>query len=272
MKAGLLLLFILTSMCSVAQRSIDTTSIFIYDSVTNTTTDFSRYFGISAVDNGHTEWFNKHEEDGGAASQLSYFIIDTITESDFLKYKGKYKSKLNKDSSLVEWTDSSFIITTEHSKKTFNTLITDDHPYNYYLGFLKQLNLFVTWYIDGHNEIGSMMLLDNVSGKSFELSLPFDNPNETVLLSPKENNLITYANTSYETDHCFISVIQINKSKKHFKPVFKSGLYIDKVNIEDLVFINENSFAIAVTEAIDGAGENETKKRCYLKASIKEQQ
>lgn len=256
-------------MCAVAQRSIDTTSVFIYDSVTNTTTDFSRYFGISAVDKGHTEWFNKHDEDGEAASQLSNFNIDTITESDFLKYKGKYKSKLNKDSALVEWTDTSFIITTEHSKKAFNTLITDDHPFNYYLGFLKPLNLFVTWHIDGHNEIGSMMLLDKVSGKSFELSSPFDNPNETVLLSPKENYLISFANTWYETDHCFISVIQINKSKKHFKPLFKYGLYIDKVNIEDLIWINENSFAIAVAEAIDDAAENENKKRCYLKASIK---
>ena len=137
MKIRFLLLFLFVSITSYGQISIDTTSVFIHDSITKSSTDWSVYLG------------------GNDSSAT--LLFDTITKTDFQKYKKRYRTKIDTDSLKLNWTDTSFTIKTEHDKITCNTRITDDFPFHDYQGFLVPLNLFVVSFTDGRNEYGALL-------------------------------------------------------------------------------------------------------------------
>jgi hypothetical protein len=257
----------------MGQWSIDTAGIMFYDSVSMTTTDMSQYLGFSpsseTIQQQKTEWFNLDEE---ALSEdnppVSKIKIDTITEKEFVKYKNRYQSKINYDSSLVVWTDTSFTIKCDSSVHTFNTRVTDDFPYCYYKGLLQPLNLYIVWSIDGRNEIGSLLLIDKKTGKVFVFDSGFDEPLTTLFISPGNKYLMSFANTWYESDHCYIPILKINPAKNKFTLNYFYSFCIDKVNIDDMIWVSDNSFALLVTEKENQKNADSIKHKNYLKASF----
>ncbi len=239
------------SSISYGQISIDTASYFIYDSITNTSTDWSRYIG--AFD----------------TLQLISLNFSDISKNEFSEYRKKYHSKINTDSSKVAWTDTSFIIKTNSDKKVYNTRITDDFPYNYYLGFLDPLNLYIVSNIDGRNELGMLLLIDKQTGKEFYYSSGYDYPCEALCISPKNNYLLSYANNWAEHNQCMISVMKIVKSKNNYKLKALVSFDSDSWTINDIAWINDNSFALSVKEKIDLTNyDKENGVDHYFKASF----
>jgi hypothetical protein len=199
---------------------------------------------------GNFQSFNAKENyrvEGDEAEPLNIFKLDTITLNDFSKYKKKYKTHLNKDSSKIRWTDTSFIIKFEKTERIFVANRNDYSFFEYYLGLLEPLNLFIINGIDGHNEIGLMELIDKRTGKSYGFGSPSDYPVETVCISPKYNYLLGYVNDLYE-GNSFISIVIINTKKNNYILKDFCGINMDETHIKDLVWIDENSFAIAADE------------------------
>lgn len=239
------------SSISYGQISIDTASYMLYDSTTNTSTEWSQYLGA------------------GDSIPATLIEFDSITKDDFVNYKKKYHSKIEMDSSKIIWTDTSFIIKSENWSTTFNTKVTDDFPWNYYKGFLEPLNFFLVLNIDGRNELGILLLIDKVTGKQYYLSSGYDYPCESVFISPKNNYLFSYANNGAENNQCSFSILKIDKTKKHFKIKGFNGSEINTWTINDIVWINENSFALSVKEKIDLTdNENGSGIDHYLKGSF----
>jgi hypothetical protein len=233
MRSLIIIMLILFSKVSFGQISIDTTSYMIYDSITNSSTDWSKYLGSG---------------DSVAGISIGF---DTITKDDFITHKKNYHSKIDMDSSKVIWTDTSFKIKTKNWENTFNTTISDDLPWNYYKGFIEPLNFFLILNVDGKNELGILLLIDKVTGKQYFLSSGYDQPCESVFLSPKNNYLFSYANKQTENNQCAFSILKIDETKKHFKFKGFTGLEINTWTINDMAWINENSFALSVKAKTD---------------------
>lgn len=250
-KLFLFFLLFLFSIGVSGQISIDTTSNMMYDSTTNSSTDWSAYIG--AFEN----------------VTPTEFAFDTISEKEFLKYRMKYRSKIKTDSTKLAWTDTSFTIATENWKTVFNTKITDDFPYNYYFGFLEPLNLFLVSNIDGKNELGILLLIDKITGKNYFLSSGFDYPNEALCISKENNYLLTYANNWAETNQCSLAIYKIEKNNIHFKLKFFNGSTLDSFTINELAWIDDTHFALSVKVKTDlNDYEKESGTNYFLKTSI----
>jgi hypothetical protein len=192
------------------------------------------------------------------------FSLDTISEKDFDKYKKKYNTRINTDTAAVVWTDTSFIITTEKSIDTFNTVISWRASWYYFKGLLEPLNLYIVLGIDGHNEVGWLEVRDKKTGKAYYLEAPSDYPIEVLCISPAQTFLLGYVNDLYDGNG-FFSIMKINKNKSIYTFAQAFDVHIAKTYIEELVWINENSFAIkAVKEYTD----EENIPSFYLKVSF----
>lgn len=251
MKNFLIYLFLAISQTTYGQISIDTTSYMIYDSLSQTSTDWSHF--LAAFD----------------SIQPTTLTFDTITMNDFAIYRKKYHSKIDTDSSKLVWTDTSFTIKTENWKTAFNTNVTYYFPYNYYLGFLEPLNLFIVSNIDGHNELGTLLLIDKKTGKEFYFSSGYDYPCEAIFISPKNNYLLSYANNWSEHNQCMISILKIVRTKNHYQLKGFSVFNSDQWTINEIAWINDNSFALSVKEKIDLRNYDKNNGiNHYLKASF----
>jgi hypothetical protein len=176
-----------------------------------------------------------------------FFRMETIPIPNYKQLKSKSKSTLNTDSTKVIWTDSSFVIKLKHSTKEFICNKRDYSKCNYYLGYLSPLQLYAISYVDGHNEVGMLVMLDKVSGKTFCLNSQSDSPLESPTVSRDTSILSAYVNNVY-TDEGYISLykIEIKGAKYQLKP--HAGLVFNKSIIEDLIWINKSQFIVLIKE------------------------
>jgi hypothetical protein len=241
--------------------SIDTSSEMQYDKISKTSYDLSQHLSKFLI-----------KEDSA-----SVFQFDTISKIVFSKYLRAYNPKINTDTSNIIRTDTTFSVTTANSCINFPADQRNElKHFTGYVGFLEPLNLFVLQDIDGHNEVGTLLLLDGITGKRFYFESPFDEPYETVKISPKDQYLLAYANTWYEHDHSFISILKIKKDGTHYKLKDFAGSYMNNTLIEEAVWIDETNFALSVVEKIismdEVSGERiqTGEKHYFLKASFTE--
>jgi len=217
-----------------AQATIDTSSHFIVDSVTGTSTDWSVYIGWS-------------DTIGGSG----VLKMDPIDDQEYLRCKRIHPNPLRTDSSLVSFTDSSFTIHTANKSLTYTTLIQDNTPWAEYNGWMDALQLHIVTSIDGKNEIGTLQLIDDGSGKVFYLESGWDGPCSPPLLSPDGKTLVTYANSNYETDQSLVMLHHIRRRGKHYRIELIHAETLPGRLIEDVVWMDNDYFAMACSEVRD---------------------
>ena len=234
---------------------IDTTSQPIFDSAGSFTVDVSRYLG--------------NELGNDSIKNLAY---DTISKEEFEKYKKTYSDKIDRDSLRVGHGDTTFTITGEKKKSVFLTNITEMHTSDSYVGYLKPLNLYLVESIDGHNETGSLILIDAKSTKAYYWESLFDEPLDYVSISPGNQYLLAYANSDYEHANSYISVLKINSKKKDvYSLETVLALNLDPLTIKDLVWENDKSIVLSVVESIlSEEGLETSQKTYYLKITFKD--
>lgn len=227
---------LLISSTSYGQISIDTTSRYIFDPETNTKTDWSMYLGAM---------------DSIPPSALEF---DTISRSEFEGYKKMYRSKINIDTSKVLWTDTSFVISEKNWSRNYNIAVTEEEPFNNYMGYLEPLSLYLVTSIDGRNETAMFSLVDQKTGKEFYLNSGFDYPCVIALISPKNNFLLSWSNNEYEYNESMLVVLKVEKQRKKFQLKGFVDFSTNQWRVQDVVWINENSIALHVdqTEVEDG--------------------
>ncbi len=231
---------------------------------------YSSMLGLKNMQEDGLQWFNVGEDNAeenffNKGKFLSVFKLDTISLSDFTKYKKKYKPEINKDSSKVKWTDTSFTIKFDNTERTFVANQNDYSFFEYYLGLLEPLNLYMVHGVDGHNEIGWMELIDKKTGKAYVFESLSDYPIENLCISPKYSYLLGYVNDLYD-GRCFISLLKINRKKNTYTLNDFYGINMEKTHCKELVWIDENSFAIA---ADDTYTYDTVAPKYYLRISFK---
>jgi hypothetical protein len=176
--------------------------------------------------------------------------IDTISKNDFAKYSKKYKSKILSDTSVISRTDSSFTLKNKNFSKTYAAYRDCECSASSYQGILLPLNLYIVATTDMKNEIAYMRVIDYQTGKSFEVPGCSDPGPQKILISPKDDFLLTYDNSYYEHDNCCIFILKVNrnKSEQNYTLSHYLNLNFDGLNITEIVWINEYSFAMCVTE------------------------
>ena len=196
------------------------------------------YLGTENAQQVNLEWINNSDE------QLpSYFSIDTISKTAFNNYKNIYTSPLKSDSGRVVWTDTSFIIKGKQYK-------SDNSYFNYYLGFLENLQLYSIIFVDGRDEVSTLIMIDAVTGENFWLESPSSYSLESPSISTDLSILSAYVHDSY-SNYSFISFFDIKKHENKYCLEDRKGLKISNVRIDELLWINNLTFVILVTEVSD---------------------
>lgn len=213
--------------------------------------------------------FPEETEFYGETLSDSILRIDTISREVFETYSKKYHSKINADSSVITKTDSSFTLKNAYFEKTFPAFRICECTASTYGGIIAPLNLYIVSSVDMHNEIAYMVLYDYKTGKPFEVPTNCDPGPQAVLISPQNNLLLTYSSSYYEHDNCAVYLMRVNRNKTNHTFRLENDFVInfDRLNIEELVWINESSFAMSVTEQIN-PDDYENKIRYYLQVTV----
>ena len=207
--------------------------------------------------------------DPNANDTTGKFTYDTITKKDFIAFKKKYNPQIDTSSTRIIRTDTSFLIKTPQFKKYFRADQRDLYGgFNEYLGFIKPLNLFAIQF--SGSGVSGLRFIDSKTGKLYGVESPFDNGCVNPLLSPKNRYFLSYANNVFEDNESFIVILKVTVDKETYTLENFISLTIGKWYIKDIVWINENSFALSVeTETKSDDNSEPTVKKYYLKATIK---
>lgn len=172
-----------------------------------------------------------------------FFQADTISLVEYEKMKLKFLSKLNQERNLIRWTDTSFVVKTNKSEVNCRADKRDYSEFEYYIGYLKELQLYFISDVVARVEVGTLKVIDKVSGKIFYLQSPSDYPLETIEVSPGINLFSSYVN-DYYSNESFVSLFEISKNGKMYSLKDYSGFFILNSRIKELIWLNENEFAL----------------------------
>jgi hypothetical protein len=186
-----------------------------------------------------------------------FFQADTISLKDFEKIKSKFKSSLNRDTSLVKWTDTSFVVQTNKSEVYCRADKRDYSEFDYYIGYLKSLQLYFISDVIARVEVGTLKVIDKNSGKIFYLESPSDYPLETIEISSELNLLSAYVNNLYSNES-FVSLFEISKNEIMYSLKDYSGFFILNSRIKELIWQNEYEFVLKLNSISEESLEAET--------------
>lgn len=189
---------------------------------------------------------NYFDEENDEIKNMKIFHVDTLKISDYENIKLRYKPKINRDTTLVNWTDKSFFINSIELKADKK----DYSEFNYYLGYLEYLQLFAVEYVNGRNAYGVLSLYDKNSDKYIYIESPSDYYLSYPDISAKNSVLSTYV-TSLIENYSFISLFEIRKKNSLYTLHDLLGIEIPNSKIEDLIWINDNEFIIKLIELSD---------------------
>jgi hypothetical protein len=117
--------------------------------------------------------------------------------------------------------------------------------------------------------LGTLLLIDKLTGKNYYLSSGFDYPNEALYISKDNNYLLTYANNWTETNQCSLGIYKIEKNKNLFKLKSFAGATLDLFTINELAWIDDTHFVLSVKVKSDANDyEKESGTNYFLKTSI----
>lgn len=199
----------------------------------------------------------------------------TISDSDFGKYAKRYSSKILMDTSMITRTDTSFTIQEGHFKRTFPAFRIWEGLASTYEGLIAPLNLYIVNTVDMQNETAGSVLIDRQTGKMFPVPFCSDAGPRQILLSPNNSFLLSYDNSYFENDNCCVFLQRVNRSKAGAGYSLNNylNLNFDRLNILKLVWVNENCFAMKVSEQMNPNDSEEGNKiGYYLKITLLRQE
>jgi len=168
-----------------------------------------------------------------------------ISKAAFANFYKNYKPSLIRDSSKIIYGKKTFTLKTIQpatKKKAF------DRQYSG-ADFIPSLNLYVANTVVPYEEVSITEFIDYRTGKFFEFPCGDTGPAD-ILLSPKQGTLLLYGNADYDEGDCYIDLITIKRKPNGGRYTLQANLTInlDRINIQKLVWINESSFVMEVTE------------------------
>ena len=181
------------------------------------------------------------------------FNFEDIGSAEFNNLKNNYLNKVENDSTRIILIDTLFTIKTAQGNRTFNIDYNQNSgnrgfSWTEYKGYVSDLKSYILdgWAVSEFT-FGESYLIDSLTNKEFRFQSLFDGPNEIPVISPKSSFLISYANSVYDPEGaCRLSLIKIDQTKNQLD--LNGYLYFEsnKWSIDEIVWINENSFALKV--------------------------
>jgi hypothetical protein len=168
--------------------------------------------------------------------------VDTLNKNELPHFKFVLKT----DSSKAVFTDTSFTI----KNKSYKANKNDYSEFNYYLGYFDAIHMHFVNFIDGRNEVGLLLGIDDLTGKEVWLESLSDYPLSHPSMSLDSTFLSTYTFDLYSS-YSFISIFEIVKSKTKFCLRDYCGIMISKGEIIQLDWIEKNTFAIAIVPTVE---------------------
>lgn len=183
--------------------------------------------------------------------KLPILEFENISKSKFITYKNNYHTKLDTNSTKITYDDSTFTIKTSKSKRKYpNRLNTNNYTtkgYSVeYKGFNNYLKLYILESISvgGDFSFGYSFFIDSLTNKLYSLIGHSDYSFEPSVFSPNNEYMVTYVYDLLSPHECFLGVIKISKDNGVF--TYKEFASAQTELIEELVWINDNSFAIKI--------------------------
>jgi len=195
--------------------------------------------------------FPKEYDKYATASADTLLIVEKISKTTFgTLANGRGSSSITNDSTGVAFTKTSFTIQNQYFERTFERNIRCDCLIYDYLGIITPLHLYavVAMNIQAGSEF--MILIDYRTGLLFPLPAGFNKVPRAVVLSPRHDYLLSYTNSTFEQGTCSINLLHVNKnvSTTSFSLNPSMTVYFDRMNIQKLVWLNDRSFVMEVTE------------------------
>lgn len=187
---------------------------------------------------------------------LPKLSFEVISEKTFLDYKKRDKKTLMTSKPIQK--DSFFYFNTQSKLWFFKNMVKDwqnlNHEHWYeYMGYDRALKMYIlTEYSVSENlGFGNLMLIDSLTNTRYELISVGDGNVEIPTSSPHNRFLVYYYNYEYEQKNSFIGLLKINNRQNPRTFLLEHASYESTDwGIEDLVWIDDNSFAIKGYEEV----------------------
>ena len=187
---------------------------------------------------------------------LPKLSFEAISEATFLQYKKREKKTLITSKPIEK--DSFFYFNTQSKKWRFKDKVRDwqqlnDETWYDYVGYDSALKMYVITENSASENLGfgALMLIDNLTNSHYELASVGDGAVNTPIPSPHTRFLVYYYNYQYELKNGFIGLLKMNNRQNPRTFLMEHASYnSEDWGIEDLVWIDDNSFAVKGYEEI----------------------
>jgi hypothetical protein len=209
------------------------------------------------------------------ASADTLLKVEKISKTTFTALaNNKVSSSITNDSTGVAFTKTTFTIQNQYFAKTFERNYWCDCLIYEYLGIITPLHLYAVLAMNMQAESAFLSLIDYKTGMSFILPSCFNKQPQAIVLSPLYQHLLYFNNSTFEQGSCCINLLHINKNANttSFSLQPSMTVYFDRMNIQRLVWLNDSSFVMEVTEnekaVADDNNDFGKKRKRFLKLTL----
>lgn len=190
---------------------------------------------------------------------VDFSEIDSL---EYMEFKMKYPNEVLFDSTKKTIVDSSFVLLINGKEQTF--INEYDNRY-YYRGFLPSLQSYVLTHCGMLWCLTS--LIDQTSGKQLDLESTFDNEAEIPLISKNGNMMLVFASNVF-SPASYISLYQKVDKEDNLGFSMALDLSVDLWDIQEAIWVSDNSFALKIADYNDDERENKSRKVRYMIGKI----
>lgn len=167
--------------------------------------------------------------------------FDTISEADFLVLQKNYTHSVNRDSSHVLFTDSTFTIATAKSKLSYfhaRKPAFGGYQYAEYHGFIESFKLYLvsTWY-EGEILTGSMSMIDSSTNINYGVVSVSDGPTEIPMVSHDDKFLLVHTSNYHYSNITVLERVDNKKESGNFKELSSFSV---KGIVQDIGWLEDN--------------------------------
>lgn len=195
--------------------------------------------------------FPKEYDTYATASADTLLKVEKISKTTFgALANSKAFSSITNDSTDVSFNKTSFTIQNQYFTITLDRNIWCDCLIFNYQGIITPLHLYAVEAMNLQIESSFTMLIDYKTGKYFPLPACFNKAPTAIGLSPLYHYLLSFTNSTFEQGSCCINLLHISKNVNAttFSLQPSMTVYFDRMNIQKLVWLNDRSFVMEVTE------------------------
>ena len=193
---------------------------------------------------------------GYAYDSVPELSFEKISETQFLSYK-KWKKKTLVTSKPVQ-KDSFFYFNTQSKLWFFKNQIKDwqnrnEESWYEYVGYDSALKMYIITdnSVSENLGFGTLMLIDSLTDTHYEV-LSIGDDKVTIPIPSSHNRFLVYHyNAMYEYKNCSIRILKVNSRQNPRTFLVEHASYeSEDWAIEDLIWIDDNSFAVKGYEEV----------------------